>query len=81
MIVGIPRETKPGEMRVAMSPANVKFWCDKGTQILLESGAGSGAGYPDEEYVAAGAKISPSRADIFALLILFCKCSHLGQTV
>ncbi len=78
MIVGIPRETKPGEMRVAMSPANVKFWCDKGTQILLESGAGAGAGYPDAEYVAVGATICPSRAEIFATADIILQVQSFG---
>jgi len=78
VIVGIPRETKPGEKRVAMSPANVKFWCDKGTQILLEGGAGDSAGFPDADYVAVGAKICPSRTEIFATADIILQVQSFG---
>ena len=65
MIVGVPRETFPEERRVALVPAAVPNLTKAGFEVLLEAGAGVGAGYPDAEYQAKGAKIVPSRAEVF----------------
>ena len=66
MLVGIPSEIKTGERRVALAPANVQSLADKGVQILLQSGAGVSAGYPDAEYVKAGATLVDRREQIFS---------------
>ena len=66
MIIGIPSEIKTGEKRVAMSPANVQSLTDKSVKVLIQSDAGNAAGYPDNEYLAAGATITGDRAEIFA---------------
>lgn len=66
MIIGIPREIKPGENRVAMTPANVQVWKQKGVDFLIESGAGAAAGFMDKRYEAAGATVSGDRAGIYA---------------
>ena len=65
MIVGVPRETFPEERRVALVPAAVPNLTNAGFEVLLEAGAGVGAGYPDAAYQAKGAKIVPSRAEVF----------------
>ncbi|NNE42747.1 MAG: NAD(P)(+) transhydrogenase (Re/Si-specific) subunit alpha, partial [Gemmatimonadetes bacterium] len=66
MIVGVPQETFPGERRVALVPASCAALKKKHeAQILIESGAGAEAGYPDDAYTAAGASVV-SRADVFA---------------
>jgi len=65
MIVGVPRESFPGERRVALVPAVVPNLTKAGFEVLVEAGAGAGAGYPDAEYLAKGAKIVPSRAEVF----------------
>ncbi|PYT99218.1 MAG: Re/Si-specific NAD(P)(+) transhydrogenase subunit alpha [Acidobacteria bacterium] len=65
MIVGVPRETFPEERRVALVPAAVPNLTKAGFEVLLEAGAGVGAGYPDAEYGAKGAKVVPSRAEVF----------------
>src|SRR5437660_12912952 len=65
MIVGVPRETFPEERRVALVPAAVPNLTKAGFEVLLEAGAGVGAGYPDAEYGAKGAKVVPSRAEGF----------------
>ena len=65
MIVGVPRESFPGERRVGLVPAVIPSLTKAGLEVVLESGAGSDAGYPDADYVAAGAKILPARADVF----------------
>ena len=66
MIVGVPRETYPGERRVALVPAVLANLAKAGLQALVESGAGAAAGYPDTEYSDKGAKIAASRAEVFS---------------
>jgi NAD(P) transhydrogenase subunit alpha len=66
MIVGVPRETYPGEKRVALVPAALSNLAKAGMQVLLEAGAGAAAGYPDAEYSDKGAKIAASRAEVFS---------------
>ena len=65
MIVGVPRESFPGELRVALTPAVVPSLAKAGIEVVLETGAGVGAGYPDADYVSKGAKLLPQRADVF----------------
>jgi proton-translocating NAD(P)+ transhydrogenase subunit alpha len=65
MIVGVPRESFPGERRVALTPAVLPTLAKAGLQVALEAGAGTEAGYPDADYATKGAKILPDRAEIF----------------
>src|SRR5258707_1013999 len=65
MIVGVPRESFPGERRVALVPAAVQNLTKAGLQVVVEAGAGAGAGYPDADYAAKGAKIATDRAEVF----------------
>lgn len=65
MIVGVPRESFPGERRVALVPAALANLSKIGLEVVVESGAGVEAGYPDAEYSAKGAKIISDRAEIF----------------
>ena len=65
MIVGVPRESFPGERRVALVPAAIPNLTKAGLQVVVEAGAGVAAGYPDADYVAKGAKIVPDRAEVF----------------
>jgi len=65
MIVGVPRESFPGERRVALVPAVLPNLTKAGLQIVVEAGAGFPAGYPDADYIAKGAKIVASRAEVF----------------
>jgi H+-translocating NAD(P) transhydrogenase subunit alpha len=66
MIVGVPRETFPGERRVALVPSSIPTLAKGGLEVVVEAGAGAQAGYPDAEYVAKGGKIVPERRDVFA---------------
>jgi NAD(P) transhydrogenase subunit alpha len=66
MIVGVPRESFPGERRVAMVPAVIPSLAKAGLEVVVEAGAGNEAGYLDADYAAKGAKILPTRADVFA---------------
>ena len=65
MIVGVPKETFPGERRVALVPLVVPSLAKAGLQVIIESGAGAEAGYPDALYAEKGAKVIPDRASVF----------------
>ncbi len=65
MIVGVPRESFPGERRVALVPAAVPNLTKAGLQVVVEAGAGAAAGYPDADYAAKGTKIAADRAEVF----------------
>ncbi len=67
MIVGVPRESFPGERRVALVPGTVPNLTKAGLEVVMEAGAGAGAGYPDADYTAKGAKIVSGRAEVFRL--------------
>ncbi len=65
MIVGVPREVKRDEYRVAMLPVGVEEMVRAGHQVLVEQGAGLGSGLPDHDYLAQGAELVASAAEIF----------------
>jgi NAD(P) transhydrogenase subunit alpha len=65
MIVGVPRESFPGERRVALVPAVIPNLTKAGLDVVVEAGAGAAAGYPDADYAAKGAKIVADRAEVF----------------
>jgi NAD(P) transhydrogenase subunit alpha len=65
MIVGVPRESFPGERRVALVPSVIPNLAKAGLEVLIEAGAGIEAGYPDADYAAKGAKIAGDRAEVF----------------
>jgi NAD(P) transhydrogenase subunit alpha len=66
VIIGVPRETYPGDRRVAIVPVVVPTLTKAGFEVHIEAGAGSEAGYPDSQYVEKGAKIAADRAAVFA---------------
>ncbi len=66
MIVGVPKESYPGERRVALVPVALPALTKAGLEVVVESGAGEQAGYPDAAYIEKGAKILPARADVFS---------------
>ncbi len=71
MLIGIPRETRPGETRVAATPETVKKLAASGThRIVVESGAGVAANIPDADYVAAGATTGTAQDALGADLVL-----------
>jgi alanine dehydrogenase len=65
VIVGVPREVKPDEYRVAMLPVGAEELTAAGHRVLIEAGAGLGSGLPDEAYAASGAEIISGPKDIF----------------
>ena len=65
MIVGVPKEIKQDEYRVAMTPAGADELTRAGHRVLIQTGAGAGSGITDEQYIATGAEIVPAEADIW----------------
>jgi H+-translocating NAD(P) transhydrogenase subunit alpha len=65
MTVGVPRESYPGERRVALVPSVVANLKKAGLDVVVEQNAGLEAGYPDAEYTAKGAKVARDRAEVF----------------
>jgi alanine dehydrogenase len=66
MIIGVPKEIKSQEHRVGLIPATATTLTRKGHTVLVQTGAGIGAGYPDQTYVAAGAQMIAEAKDVFA---------------
>ncbi|MBB4926089.1 alanine dehydrogenase [Kitasatospora kifunensis] len=71
--VGIPREVKNHEYRVAITPAGVHELVRNGHEVFIEDGAGVGSSIPNEEYVAAGATILPTADEVWATADLLLK--------
>ncbi len=67
MNIGIPKETHPGEKRIALIPSSVDRLVKKGAQVTVEAGLGITIGIRDEEYKQAGAAIQPDRRNLLAL--------------
>ena len=65
MIIGVPKEIKEQEYRVALLPSGAYQLAKDGHEVLVERGAGIGAGFPDSEYETAGAKLVDSHAAVF----------------
>ena len=72
MIVGVPRESAPGERRVALIPDTVKRLCDAGVDVLVETRAGEAASFLDEAYAGAGGRIAVEE-DVLAEADVICK--------
>ena len=73
MNVGIPREVKDNEYRVAATPEGVREFVRAGHRVVVERGAGDGSSLPDPEFVAAGAEILPDADAVFAAADLILK--------
>src|ERR1017187_10247827 len=73
MIIGVPKEIKEQEYRVALLPSGAYQLIQRGHTVVVERGAGIGAGYPDAEYESAGAKMLDVHAEIFAQADLIIK--------
>ena len=65
MVVGVPKEIKDKEFRVALTPVGARILCRAGQEVLVEAGAGLGSGFADDEYLAAGAHILPDATSIY----------------
>jgi H+-translocating NAD(P) transhydrogenase subunit alpha len=65
MVIGVPKESFPGERRVALVPAAIPSLAKAGFEVMIEADAGLSAGYPDADYTSKGGKIVAERADVF----------------
>lgn len=66
LIVGVPREIKTEEYRVAMTPVGARELVGHGHRVLIESGAGTGSSITDDDFVAVGAEVVPTATEVFA---------------
>ena len=71
MLIGVAKETWPGEVRSALVPANATKLIKGGFSIAMESGAGGAAGFTDEQFTEAGVSILGSRAEVLAAADIF----------
>jgi NAD(P) transhydrogenase subunit alpha len=78
MIVGVPRETFPGESRVALIPAAVAPLKKQGLEVWIEAGAGEAAGFADRAYEQSGAKVVGDRREIFGKADIILQVRGLG---
>ena len=73
MLIGCPREVKPQEFRVGLTPGAAKEAVGRGHRVLVEAGAGVGAGFADAAYAAAGAEVVGSAEEVFGRAELIVK--------
>ncbi|HBI02819.1 MAG TPA: alanine dehydrogenase, partial [Paenibacillaceae bacterium] len=66
MMIGVPKEIKNHENRVALTPAGVNAFVQRGHQVLIENGAGVGSGFSIEDYVSQGAQIVETPGQVWA---------------
>ena len=66
MKVGVPKEIKNHEYRVGLTPGSVRELVSRGHSVLVENGAGAAVGLTDEQYLAAGAELTPEASKVFA---------------
>lgn len=76
MYIGIPKESRPFEYRVGLSPAGVEILSHLGHQVFVEHEAGQGAGFKDQDYEKAGARIAFSAQEVFGRADLLLKVSR-----
>ncbi|HPM23901.1 MAG TPA: alanine dehydrogenase [Phycisphaerae bacterium] len=82
MIIGVPKEVKPDEYRVAVVPAGVEQLKRGGHTVVIERGAGVGSGLADADYEAYGAEMVSSAAEVWARAELICKVKEpLAQEI
>jgi proton-translocating NAD(P)+ transhydrogenase subunit alpha len=66
VVIAVPRETAPGERRVALVPDAVRAMVQRGVTVVVEAAAGLAAGYPDTAYTGAGARLESDRSKLFS---------------
>lgn len=76
MNIGVPKERRPYEYRVGLPPAGARLFAENGHTVYVEQGAGAGAGYSDEEYLAQRAKIVYTEEEVLGRADLVLKISR-----
>ncbi len=77
MIIGVPKEIKEGECRVALTTVGAEILTSHGHEVLIETGAGVAAGMDDVDYVSAGARILPDMTEIYGLSEMVMKVKEI----
>ncbi len=78
MIIGVPKETYPGEQRVALIPAILPSLKKEGMEVQVETGAGVASGYPDDAYTEKGGTVVSSRPQLFEAAQIIAQVRLLG---
>lgn len=73
MIIGVPKEIKTNENRVALTPAGAMEFVSRGHKVFVQSTAGDGSGFPDEEYIMAGAQMLPTIEEVYGIAEMIVK--------
>lgn len=73
MVIGVPKEIKNNENRVALTPAGTQELVKRGNAVYVQNTAGVGSGFSDDEYIKAGAKMVPQAAEVFGLAEMIMK--------
>jgi alanine dehydrogenase len=73
MIIGVPKEIKNNENRVALTPAGTQEFVKRGHTVYIQSNAGTGSGFSDDQYAQAGAKILGSASEVFQIAEMIIK--------
>ena len=73
MIIGVPKEIKSNENRVAVTPGGVNEFTKRGHEVYVQATAGLGSGFTDEEYQEAGATILPTIEEVYGIAEMIVK--------
>ena len=73
MILGVPKEVKNNENRVAITPSGVREFIKNGHKVHIQSTAGEGSGFTDEMYIEAGANLLPDIASVYQVAEMIMK--------
>ena len=79
MIIGVPKEIKLQEHRIGLTPDSVKTLTDKGHEVLVQDNGGFEAGFSNEDYKNAGAKIIEKAEEIFKKAEIIVKVKERGK--
>ena len=73
MIIGVPKEIKNNENRIALTPAGAAEMVKRGHEVYVQANGGTGSGFPDEDYIDAGATMLPSIEEVYAIAEMIIK--------
>ena len=80
MIIGVPREIKNNENRVALTPAGAKEFCKRGHEVYVQDNAGIDSGFLNEDYESTGAKILPTIEEVYSKAEMIIKVKEPIET-
>lgn len=81
MLIGVPKEIKNHEYRIGLTPASVKELTVRGHSVVVENNGGEGIGFSNEDYIAAGASVMETAAEIFAQADMIVKVKEDRKSV